>query len=260
MEAHRQCVPAWDWRARRPARFPCAASSAPIAIARRHAHRPQQPFLHGRRRRMRVREDRVPIGRESTESRIRRGRSRPTPSRSSCLPAERVLPATQSLYRSYNNGAHGDPNHHYSTNARILQAIPGWMFEGLVMCLPKAPTATAVGVAAGAAASATIGQPAARWPRADGKLTLTFPAGALAAATTIGIQPITNFAHGKVGAAYRADAGRANVSRCRSRSRSSTPTQNSRAPTPEFLSQRSRHPIDSGNGSARPSSTKPPSR
>ena len=121
------------------------------------------------------------------------------------LPIAGACPAgTQALYRSYNNGAHGDPNHHYSTNASALQAMPGWVFEGLVMCLPQSATTTAVGVASGAAASATIGAAGGAVTSADGKLTLTIPAGALAAATTIGIQPITNFAHGKVGDAYRA--------------------------------------------------------
>jgi hypothetical protein len=38
---------------------------------------------------------------------------------------------------------------------------------------------------------------------ADGKLALTIPAGALASNTVIGVQPITNMAHGKIGAAYR---------------------------------------------------------
>ncbi len=46
---------------------------------------------------------------------------------------------TQSLYRSYNNGALGDPNHRYSTNAEMLQIMASWVFEGLVMCVPQVP-------------------------------------------------------------------------------------------------------------------------
>jgi hypothetical protein len=49
---------------------------------------------------------------------------------------------TQPLYRSYNNGARGDPNHRYSTRADLLQAMAGWVFEGLVMCLPEGQGAT----------------------------------------------------------------------------------------------------------------------
>jgi hypothetical protein len=53
------------------------------------------------------------------------------------LPAAGACSASaQTLYRTYNNGANGDPNHRYSTNAATLQAMTGWVFEGLVMCLP----------------------------------------------------------------------------------------------------------------------------
>ena len=37
----------------------------------------------------------------------------------------------------------------------------------------------------------------------DGRIAVTIPAGALAANTLISIQPLTNTAHGKIGAAYR---------------------------------------------------------
>jgi hypothetical protein len=37
----------------------------------------------------------------------------------------------------------------------------------------------------------------------DGRIALTIPAGALASNTVISIQPLTNMAHGKIGAAYR---------------------------------------------------------
>ena len=59
------------------------------------------------------------------------------------LPVGGVCPAdTQSLYRSYNNGAHGDPGHRYSTRAALLQGMTGWAFEGLVMCLPQGQNVT----------------------------------------------------------------------------------------------------------------------
>ncbi len=110
---------------------------------------------------------------------------------------------TQALYRTYNNGARGDPNHRYSTNAALLQAMAGWVFEGLVMCLPPGPAATAVGAPTGNATSATIGPAGGTVSTPDGRITVTIPAGALTANTVIGIQPLTNMAHGKIGAAYR---------------------------------------------------------
>jgi len=42
---------------------------------------------------------------------------------------------TQPLYRTYNNGANGDPNHRYASNPGTLHAMTGWVFEGLVMCV-----------------------------------------------------------------------------------------------------------------------------
>ena len=53
-------------------------------------------------------------------------------------PAAGACPAaTTALYRTYNDGAHGDPGHRYSTRAALLQGMAGWTFEGLVMCLPQ---------------------------------------------------------------------------------------------------------------------------
>ena len=55
------------------------------------------------------------------------------------LPVGGACPSgTEPLYRAYNNGARGDPNHRYSKQAATLQAMAGWAFEGLVMCLPAA--------------------------------------------------------------------------------------------------------------------------
>ena len=54
------------------------------------------------------------------------------------LPVGGTCPAgTQALYRTYNDGARGDPNHRYSQQAATLQAMAGWVFEGIVMCLPQ---------------------------------------------------------------------------------------------------------------------------
>ena len=112
---------------------------------------------------------------------------------------------TQPLYRTYNNGMRGDPGHRYSLDPAVLQAMSGWLFEGLVMCLPPAdgPLVTAQGTPTAGAVSATIGPGGGTLSAADGKLVVTIPAGALAGPTTIGIQPITNFAPGAIGSAYR---------------------------------------------------------
>lgn len=54
-------------------------------------------------------------------------------------PVNGVCPAgTIPLYRAYNNGARGDPNHRYSTDVALLQSMQGWTFEGVVMCGPGA--------------------------------------------------------------------------------------------------------------------------
>lgn len=65
------------------------------------------------------------------------------------------------------------------------------------------PTATAVGVVNGSATSATIGAAGGSLSTPDGLIALTIPAGALDSDTEISIQPITNMAHGGIGAAYR---------------------------------------------------------
>ena len=65
------------------------------------------------------------------------------------------------------------------------------------------PAATAVGVPAGIPVSATIGAAGGTLSTLDGTLKLTIPAGALLRDTVLGIQPITNLAHGGFGPAYR---------------------------------------------------------
>lgn len=47
---------------------------------------------------------------------------------------------TEGVYRAYNDGAGGDPNHRYVVDTRLLQGMPGWTVEGLAMCRPVAKT------------------------------------------------------------------------------------------------------------------------
>ena len=128
-------------------------------------------------------------------------------------PTAAVCPAgTTTVYRSFRALAGGKTsNHRYtvSTATYASAATAGYVGEGAAFCATAATdatsgaTATAVGVATGSVVSATIGAAGGSLSSADGKLVLSVPVGALAANTTIGIQPITNFAHGKIGAAYR---------------------------------------------------------
>jgi hypothetical protein len=112
------------------------------------------------------------------------------------------------IYRAYNNGfARGvDSNHRITSSSLAYRqtVAAGSIGEGVAMCAPAGPppVATAVGVAAGNAAGATIGAAGGKISAADGKLVVTIPAGALAANTVIGIQPLTNLAPGRIGAAY----------------------------------------------------------
>jgi len=66
----------------------------------------------------------------------------------------------------------------------------------------ETPTATAVGAPIGALVKKTIGAAGGDVTSDDGKFKVTIPAGALAADTDIGIQPIENKAFGGVGASY----------------------------------------------------------
>ena len=127
-----------------------------------------------------------------------------TPAVSGACPAGLVP-----VYRVYNNGfARGiDSNHRITSNFGAYQqtVAAGSIGEGVVMCAPAGPppVVTPVGVANGSAVSATIGAAGGSVSASDGKLALSIPAGALAANTVIGIQPFTNTAPGKSGAAYR---------------------------------------------------------
>jgi len=72
------------------------------------------------------------------------------------LPVNGECPAgTQPLYRTYNNGANGDPGHRYSMRASLLQGMAGWVYEGLVMCLPQGPP-NWIGTASGTFTTAEI--------------------------------------------------------------------------------------------------------
>jgi hypothetical protein len=66
-----------------------------------------------------------------------------------------------------------------------------------------AATKTALGTPSGAPSSASIGAAGGTLASPDGRLELTVPAGALAATTTVSIQPISSTAPGAIGAGYR---------------------------------------------------------
>ena len=119
---------------------------------------------------------------------------------------------TTTVYRSFRSLSGGKTsNHRYTVSAASYAsaAAAGYVGEGAAFCATTATdatggaTPTAVGVATGSAVSATIGAAGGSLSAADGKLVVTVPSGALAGNTAIGIQPITNFAHGKIGSAYR---------------------------------------------------------
>ncbi|MBP8295745.1 MAG: hypothetical protein KAX84_06525 [Burkholderiales bacterium] len=113
------------------------------------------------------------------------------------------------VYRAYNNGfARGvDSNHRITSNyaAYVETVAAGSIGEWVVMCAPAGPPpiATPVGVAIGGAVTATIGAAGGGVSAPDGKFAVTIPPGALAADTAISIQPFTNTAPGKSGAAWR---------------------------------------------------------
>src|SRR5450759_2420723 len=95
-------------------------------------------------------------------------------------------------------GSDGTFNTFASSTTHFVVDITGYFAQG-----NPSPTATAVGVPNGSATSATIGAAGGSVSTPDGKIALTIPAGALASNTVISIQPLTNMAHGKIGAAYR---------------------------------------------------------
>ena len=124
-------------------------------------------------------------------------------------PTAGACPAgTFAVSRSFRALAGGKTsNHRYTVSAATYAsaAAAGYVGEGAAFCATavtdaaSGATATAVGVATGSTASATIGPAGGSLSASDGKLVLTIPPGALAANTVIGMQPISNFAHGKIG-------------------------------------------------------------
>jgi hypothetical protein len=100
------------------------------------------------------------------------------------------------------------------------RAIGWWCVRSAVAALPLAaigcggdraagpgkhtpPQTTAVGTSTGSAASQTIGPTGGSLTSGDGQLRVTIPAGALAAATNVTIEPITALAPWALGPAYR---------------------------------------------------------
>ncbi len=128
-------------------------------------------------------------------------------------PTSGTCPAgTVTIFRGFRAAAGGKTsNHRYSVSAATYAsaASAGYVGEGAAFCVTAAtdvsgPTATAVGVATGTTTSnSTIGPAGGSVTSTDGKMLLSIPAGALVSNTTIGIQAISNKAHGKVGGAYR---------------------------------------------------------
>ena len=128
-------------------------------------------------------------------------------------PTAAVCPAgTTAVYRSFRALAGGKTsNHRYTVSAATYAsaATAGYVGEGVAFCATavtdaaSGATATAVGVATGAVTFATIGPAGGSLSASDGKLMLNIPPAALAANTVISMQPISNFAHGKIGSAYR---------------------------------------------------------
>ena len=114
-----------------------------------------------------------------------------------------------------------------NSGSRALRrrAIGWWRVGFTVAALPLAATAcggdgaagpgthtppqtTAVGTSTGPTASQTIGPTGGSLTSGDGQLRVTIPAGALAAATNVTIEPITALAPWALGPAYRLGARR----------------------------------------------------
>jgi hypothetical protein len=57
-------------------------------------------------------------------------------------PATATCPTwMQTLYRAYNNGKGGEPNHRYATDHAVIDAMvaQGWVDEGAAICVPPGP-------------------------------------------------------------------------------------------------------------------------
>ena len=125
------------------------------------------------------------------------------------------MSGTVPLYRVYNDGRSGAPNHRYTTCTSIRDNMlsHGWVSEGIAMCIPAGSSNCTVDASAGGTNyvagpgnSYTVG-PAGGTVNSGG-LSLTFPAGALSSTTNVSIatsQPDTSFTPGVtvVSDAYR---------------------------------------------------------
>lgn len=92
---------------------------------------------------------------------------------------------TTPVYQVYNNRwMHNDSNHRFITDSVVYQQMiqQGWAAEGLVMCVNGSSYPTPVG-----GTTATIGTSGGTVT--DGNTTITFPANAVTAATTVTISP-----------------------------------------------------------------------
>jgi hypothetical protein len=119
------------------------------------------------------------------------------PSGGSCMSG------TVPLYRVYNDGRSGAPNHRYTTCTSIRDNMlsHGWVSEGIAMCIPAGSSNCTVDASgggtnyvAGPGNSYTVGP--AGGTINNGGLSLTFPAGALSSTTNVSIatsQPDTSF-------------------------------------------------------------------
>ncbi len=127
-------------------------------------------------------------------------------------PTAGACPAgTVTIFRGFRAAAGGKTsNHRYSASQFSYDdaVATGYVGEGAAFCATAATAATgavatAVGVPNGTPVSASIGAAGGMLTSADGKLTLTVPANAVASAVIFTIQPITSEAPGAVGGAYR---------------------------------------------------------
>ena len=110
---------------------------------------------------------------------------------------------TVPLYRVYNDGRSGAPNHRYTTCTSIRDNMlsHGWVSEGIAMCIPAGSSNCTVDASgggtnyvAGPGNSYTVGP--AGGTINNGGLSLTFPAGAFSSTTNVSIatsQPDTSF-------------------------------------------------------------------
>ncbi len=127
-------------------------------------------------------------------------------------PTAGACPAgTTTILRGFRAAASGKTsNHRYSASQANYDAAAaaGYVGEGAAFCVAAATAATnlnatAVGTANGTPVSASIGPSGGALTSADGKLTLSVPANALAGSVMLTILPITNEAPGGLGSSYR---------------------------------------------------------